>query len=312
MSSEGGRHEIEAARKRLAAAKKLSSLAKATFDAAEKEVKDAQDMLAKAEKRWEVIDIDNEPDLASVQKGDSKKRKVSLSPQNNNNEIAVGNRNNASATGGAAIPQNNSTSLSNINSGRGVGRFARSNNTISSNNNNEYQIEVTGCGISELNGTYTQNIGVTHDNCPVYTRKGRWEVSCGMGSEGQAVEFALFRGGGCWTFGTWGDFGFSGPGYRLYSNLYLSASTPPEYGWMTAPGFGVDPVPKCRLVSNNSNSNPPNVLQTNNTNSSINNNNTSNGGGRFARTNQSSLSASASTSASTNVNQIEVKGCGIS
>jgi len=318
MSSEGGRHEIEAARKRLAAAKKLSSLAKATYDAAEKEVKDAQDMLSKAEKRWEVIDIDNEPDLSSVQnEGNSKKRKVSLSPQNNNNnnENAIVSRHNqnksTSSTTAAAVPQNNTTSLSNINSGRGVGRFARNNSTISSNNN-EYKIEVTGCGISELNGTYTQNIGVTHDNCPVYTRKGKWEVTCGMGSEGQAVEFALFRGGGCWTFGTWGDFGFAGPGYRLYSNLYLSASTPPEYGWMTAPGFGVDPVPKCRLVSNNSNSNPPNVLQTNNTNSSINNNNTSNGGGRFARTNQSSLSASASTSTSTNVNQIEVKGCGIS
>ena len=222
MSSEGGRHEIEAARKRLSAAKKLSSLAKATYDAAEKEVKDAQDMLDKAEKRWEVIDIDNEPDLSSVQnEGNSKKRKVSLSPQNNNNEneIAVGNRNNASVTGGAAVPQNNTTSLSNISSGRGDSRFARSNNTISSNNN-EYQIEVTSCGISELNGTYTQNIGVTHDNCPVYTRKGKWEVTCGMGSEGQAVEFALFRGGGCWTFGTWGDCGFAGPGKSAFVLIY--------------------------------------------------------------------------------------------
>jgi len=218
MSSEGGRHEIEAARKRLSAAKRLSSLAKATYDAAEKEVKDAQDMLAKVEKRWEVIDIDNEPDLSSVQnEGNSKKRKVSLSPQNNNNEIAIVSRHNqnqstssttAAAAAAAAVPQNNTTSLSNINSGRGIGRFARNNNTNSSDN--EYKIEVTSCGITELNGTYTQNIGATHDNCPVYTRKGRWEVTCGMGSEGQAVEFALFRGGGCWTFGTWGDFGFAG------------------------------------------------------------------------------------------------------
>jgi len=309
MSSDGGRHEIDAARKRLAAAKKLSSLAKATYDAAEKEVKDAQDMLDKAEKRWEVIDIDNEPDLSSAQnEGNSKKRKVSLSPQNNNNENAIvsrhnQNQNTTTAAAAAVAPQNNTTRLPNINSGRGVGRFARNNSTISSNNN-EYKIEVTGCGITELNGTYTQNIGAIHDNCPVYTRQGRWEVTCGMGSEGQAVEFALFRGGGCWTFGTWGDFGFEGPGYRLYSNLYLSASTPPEYGWLTAPGFGVDPVPKCRLVSNNNNS------------SSINTNNGCGSGGfasRTSRTNQStSLSAIASTSTSTSVNQIEVKGCGIS
>ena len=39
-------------------------------------------MLDKVEKRWEIIDIDNEPDLSSVQnEGNSKKRKVSLSPQ---------------------------------------------------------------------------------------------------------------------------------------------------------------------------------------------------------------------------------------
>ena len=89
MSSDGGRHEIEAAKQRLSAAEKLSSLTKAAYDAAKaaheastKEVKDAQDMLDKVEKRWEIIDIDNEPDLSSVQnEGNSKKRKVSLSPQ---------------------------------------------------------------------------------------------------------------------------------------------------------------------------------------------------------------------------------------
>jgi len=98
MSSDGGRHEIEAAKQRLAAAKKLSSLTKAAYDAAEKEVKDAQEMLDKIEKRWEVIDIDNEADLSVQNEGNSKKRKVSLSPQS----IGASSNRNGSTTFTAA------------------------------------------------------------------------------------------------------------------------------------------------------------------------------------------------------------------
>ena len=75
MSSEGGR-EIEAARKRLVAAKAQASAASTVIEnleksmetaksmkvKADKEVMEAKQMLADAEKRWEVIaiDIDNE------------------------------------------------------------------------------------------------------------------------------------------------------------------------------------------------------------------------------------------------------------
>jgi len=115
MSSDGGRHEIEAAKQRLAAAKKLSSLTKAAYDSAKaaheastKEVKDAQEMLDKIEKRWEVIDIDNEADISVQNEGNSKKRKVSLSPQS----IGASNRN-GSTTSAAASSSSQTTNNDN-------------------------------------------------------------------------------------------------------------------------------------------------------------------------------------------------------
>ena len=101
MTSEGSR-EIEAARKRLAAAKTQSSIAstnktsaKSILEIAKKNMKNvelqlqsadievqvAQKMLADAEKRWEVIDIDQqEPGPTVINEGSKKRRKVSLSP----------------------------------------------------------------------------------------------------------------------------------------------------------------------------------------------------------------------------------------
>ena len=113
MSSDGGRHEIEAAKQRLAAAKKLSALTKAAYDAAEKEVKDAQEMLDKVEKRWEVIDIDNEAIDISVQnEGNSKKRKVSLSPQS----IGASSNRNDSITSAAVSSASHTTNNNTISS----------------------------------------------------------------------------------------------------------------------------------------------------------------------------------------------------
>ena len=56
-ASEGSR-EIEAARKRLAAAKTQVSMARTMLNEAKKEEREATEMLKDAEKRWEVIDID--------------------------------------------------------------------------------------------------------------------------------------------------------------------------------------------------------------------------------------------------------------
>ena len=75
MTSEGSR-EIEAVRKRLAAAKTQLSMARTMLNAAEKEEKEATEMLKDAEKRWEAT-------------SNNKRRKVSVSPQANyNNNLA--------------------------------------------------------------------------------------------------------------------------------------------------------------------------------------------------------------------------------
>jgi len=88
--SEGGRDALEAARKRLATAKSQATAAKQMLvhaqsmsDTADKEVKDAQTALNEAEKKYEVIDIDDEPETPTAE-GSNKRRKVSVSPQANN------------------------------------------------------------------------------------------------------------------------------------------------------------------------------------------------------------------------------------
>ena len=119
MSSEGSR-EIEAAKKRLAAAKAqvsgvsdmtkkadaMMEIAKKNMKAAKsmkqqadlmtvaanKEVEDAQKILADAEKRWDVIEIDQEPDI-TVHEGGNKRRKVSRVGNNNSEyDERIGNR----------------------------------------------------------------------------------------------------------------------------------------------------------------------------------------------------------------------------
>ena len=223
MASEGSRG-IEAARKRLAAAKAQISVpsknmeavkvmmenAKAMSAAAEKEGKEAEAMLKDAEKRWEVINIDlDSDDDESTQKneGSNKRRKVSLSPQGKNkSNNPVGNNNRIGRTG------------KNI-------RIA----TISFTSNNVTRVAVKGCGISEMNGTYTRVVGILN-GAPVFSKRGsQWE--------GNDVNYAIYRGKSCgtykWYFGQWNTGG--GPSKELttrkYYHLSGSSSAPPKDGW---------------------------------------------------------------------------------
>ena len=97
--SEGGREVLEAARKRLATAKSQATAAtqmlvhaQSMSDTANKEVKEARTALEEVEKKYEVIDVDG--DDLNPNEGSNKRRKVSLSPQNNYDSTA---RNNISA-----------------------------------------------------------------------------------------------------------------------------------------------------------------------------------------------------------------------
>ena len=100
------------------------------------------------------IDLDSDDD-ESTQKneGSNKRRKISLSPQGNNN---------------SSNPVGNNTRIGRT--GKNI-RIA----TISSASNNVTRVAVKECGISEMNGTYTREVGVLHENAPVYTKRGLWE-----------------------------------------------------------------------------------------------------------------------------------------
>ena len=93
--SEGGHHEIDAAKKRLATAKATASSASTMMDSARsmaatakkneataesllnsssKEVEEAKKLLKEVEKKWMVVDVDEDDVDDSPKKNDSKKR----------------------------------------------------------------------------------------------------------------------------------------------------------------------------------------------------------------------------------------------
>ena len=104
-----------------------------------KEVEDAQKFLAEAEKRWEVIDVDAEEGESTQ---NSKKRKVSLSPQANNNNV-----------GTTSQPSNSQT-------------------FICVNSSHISEIEVTGAGELVANGTY-KLYGSLLNGCPCFVKECR-------------------------------------------------------------------------------------------------------------------------------------------
>jgi len=121
------------------AAKKNRDDLQSQLQSSNKEVEDAQKFLAKAEKRWEVIDVDAE-EGSSTQ--NSKKRKVSLSPQSNNNNV-----------GNTSQPSNSQT-------------------FICINSSNITEIIVTGAGELVANGTYKLH-GLPLNGCPCFTKDCR-------------------------------------------------------------------------------------------------------------------------------------------
>ena len=184
LSEGGGREVLEVARKRLTAAnsqataaKQMLASAQSMYDAAEKERMDAQSSLEEAEKKYEVINIDDDEPMNS-NAGSNKRRKVSLSPQSQSN-------NNNSTSG------NNTTATQNI-----AAAGSRTNNivfdssitapTITWSSSTELStLIVGGCGLSEVNGTYTR--AAPRYNCngaPVYSKQGRWK--------GNAVVYAIY------------------------------------------------------------------------------------------------------------------------
>lgn len=243
MASEGSR-EIEAARLRLAAAKtqvstasknmdlvtKMMDNAKDMSNAADKEYAEAQIMLAAAEKRWEVIDVDvDDPEPTDNDEGSNKRRKVSLSPQSNNS--------NNSTT--------NNTTSSNI-----------ANNARARSSDNINQVILEGVyyrsGSSKLNGMYTKIVGQMYNGAPVYTKR----VGSGL------VNYVIYRDSASiesnnWYISNWNgnisDLGDSDK--HIYGSPNNADSMiPPTNGWVVLQ-YLYSPSPKLRLVSANNDTN---------------------------------------------------------
>lgn len=108
------------------------------------------------------------------------------------------------------------------------------------------RIVVEGCGIPELNDTYTKVL--VYQNAPVYVKKGLWK--------GKEVKLAIFMPSAThynWQIGIWREDG-EGPSSLFYSSTYNSRDevppstlTPPEIGWDVV-GNGINPAPICRYM----------------------------------------------------------------
>ena len=121
------------------AAKKNRDDLQSQLQNTKKEVEDAEKFLAEAEARWEVIDVDAEEGLSTQ---NSKKRKVSLSPQSNNNNV-----------GTTSQPSNSQT-------------------FICINASHITEIIVSGAGEPVANGTYKLH-GLPLNGCPCFTKDCR-------------------------------------------------------------------------------------------------------------------------------------------
>jgi len=110
------------------------------------------------------------------------------------------------------------------------------------------QIEVEGCGIPKINGTYLRVAGALRDGAPVY----RKEVS-------YAEDYVIYRDRprSCnWFIGHWyigqSSSGINFPTKPCYeSPINVSRLIPPEQGWIVSVN-GVYPAPSCRLISSSS------------------------------------------------------------
>lgn len=186
----------EAATKNARAAATTTQNAKEQAVSCRKEMEEAEKFLKDAEKRWEVIEVDDD-ELDFGEKDDrrsAKRRKVSLSPAGNNNDNA--NNNDARASGNVVSPtgtpphtahQPSSNGRTRVSSPRG-NDLREGSNAVNGNNDQVDEpniITVEGCGNHAFNGRYKKN-KKRHDGSPIYAMKGQWM--------GNAMNFLIRRG----------------------------------------------------------------------------------------------------------------------
>jgi len=280
-----GRREIEAAKQRLSAAKSHDNFisktlvsaiatevtAKMTLDNAKKnredieaqvkssnkEVSDAKKFLAEAEKRWEVIEIDDSQTqnyyVGAPKDGDSsnKKRKVSVSPQGNtasNNNI--GDVHESFAAGlqptrnpswsnrllhqAMGVPTEVSTYETVVSPQAGKNNTGRNTTTQASQPAVDYDsdaavvpgarivVRVGGCGTKEANGAYEGNADGG------FSQLSQWQ--------GKEVLFGIYQRDGYWCICLFEGIGKTTTLY-MTSNRFEKDDLPPSTAnWVTLSG----------------------------------------------------------------------------
>lgn len=227
---------MDAAKAMMARATKNSEAAQSQLESSKEEMKAAQSGLAEAEKRWEVIDIDDGvPDSPDPEEMRSKKkrklRKVSQSPSTlervphstaANNLAGAGNERGSSA------------------SARPIDRITE-----------QVQVkgcEVQGCGTRELNGVYTRSSSL-YNIAPKFFKPGLWN-----GREATFVIHRQLKLGSfdqfCWAILVCGS---QHPPflYRTRGGDDLDTLLPPAHreDWVICEnGVGTSPLPRIKLV----------------------------------------------------------------
>jgi len=141
------------------------------LEVSNKDVEDAQKFLAEAEKRWEVIAIDDDDDMSSIAiEGSNKKRKANaVSPQGNNSN---NNNNIGDAQGLQQTPRNPRWSNRLLHEAMGVPVPSNYGQTLSNSSSRGVvsKIVVEGCQANYANGTYIRGCDI--DGCVSFFKGG--------------------------------------------------------------------------------------------------------------------------------------------
>jgi len=221
------------------------SSAQSQYDISQKELQEAEKCLANAELKLNEVD---------KQYGSNKRRKVSSHLQDNtgivseNNAVDHQEREQGEKSEPAKIGDTSSSSCSsssNNNSAPHPASTAITNTAVDAekkvlDSNDVVQIEVKGCGIPKINGTYVRVAGALY----------RKEVLSA------AEDYVIYRdrSRSCdWFIGHWyigqSSSGINFPTKPCYeSPINVSRLIPPEQGWIVSVN-GVYPAPSCRLIS---------------------------------------------------------------
>lgn len=234
--AESAREMMKAAKKMASTAEQNKTAAQSLLESSSKEVDEAEAFMKVAENRWEVIDVDVDDSPKTINRK-RKRRNAVISAEGAANiglaERTVHRPDNVNVRS----PQTSVGTTASTPSPNCAVQTA--NNDDSSNDVNTIIVE--GSGALEVNGSY-ERISTTIYGFACFARAGRWR--------GNAEDFAIFHhSSNYWFIGLWKGDVNTGIGYSS-ATLYRTMSTteselPSKSGWMSV-GGGISPAPKLK------------------------------------------------------------------